>query len=87
MDSLTPQELKDYKAMLSKQRRKPKSASKSPSTTSVKNVITDAYVQSLCIRRSIVLKEPLQVPTEMKDNIQRLYIKGVLPVRLGGINL
>jgi hypothetical protein len=86
MDKLTPQELKDYKAMLSKQHRKPKSAPKSP-TSNVKNVITDAYVQSLCIRRGIVIKEPLQISPEMKDNIQNLYIKGVLPIRLGGINL
>lgn len=85
MDTLTPEEVKDYKAMLHKQRHKPRATKQQP--VNIKNVITDAYIQSLCLSRSIVLKEQVNVSAEMKDKIQDLYIKGVLPIRLGGINL
>lgn len=87
MEKLSPDELLDYNAMRYKQQHKPiLKSSKSKRPTEV-DLITQAYIHQLCLRKGIALKEPVDVDDSTKKIIHDLYLGGVLPVRLGGINI
>jgi|LakMenE01Jun11ns_1017448.scaffolds.fasta_scaffold8178238_2 hypothetical protein len=84
MDQLTPEEIKDYTSMIEKQKSKPILDDKK---NTAKNIITEAYIHSLCLDRKVSLKEPIHVSDKVKNKIYDLYLSGVLPLRLGGVNL
>jgi coproporphyrinogen III oxidase-like Fe-S oxidoreductase len=84
MDQLTSEEIKDYQSMIEKQKSKPILEDKK---NNAKNIITEAYIHSLCLERKVSLKEPIRVSDKTKNKIYELYLSGVLPLRLGGVNL
>lgn len=51
-----------------------------------KQVIVQAYIQSIIFHKGIETDNPIQLSTELEDIIYNLYQKGVLPIRLGGID-
>ena len=50
-----------------------------------KNLVTDAYVISFMLRKKIICDEKIEIPDSIKQLIYKLYLDGVLPMRLGGI--
>lgn len=89
MDKLSPNELSDYNAMRYKQQHKPilkSNANKNKPLTET-DLITQAYIHHLCLCKGIALTEPVKVNEQTKKVIHQLYLGGVLPVRLGGINI
>jgi hypothetical protein len=88
MDKLSPEERTDYQAMLDKQRRKPVLKNKPlvPEMISDTDIVTEAYIHYLCLQRGVALKESVSIPNEIKEKIYKLYLDGVLPVRIGGVN-
>jgi|LakMenEpi03Aug12_release.lakeMendotaPanAssembly.Ray.scaffolds.fasta_scaffold93804_3 hypothetical protein len=88
MDKLSPEERADYQAMLEKQQRKPvlKNKLSKEAPTDI-DLVTEAYIHYLCLERGVALKEAVNVPNDLKDKIYKLYLNGVLPVRLGGVNI
>lgn len=85
MNKLSSEELKDYNAMIEKQKSKPVLENKSKNNS--KNIITEAYIHALCVNRGVSLSESVNVSENTKNKIYQLYLSGVLPLRLGGINL
>lgn len=85
MDKLSPEEIRDYKAMIEKQKKKP--ILKNNDNNNDKNIITQAYIHALCLKRGVSLSEPVHVSESLKDKIYQLYLLGVLPLRLGGVNI
>lgn len=89
MDKLSLEELADFQAMMEKQRTKPilKNKKVESHTPTNEDLVTEAYIHYLCLERGVALKEALHVPAELKSKIYRLFLDGVLPVRLGGVNV
>lgn len=85
MDKLSAEEIRDYKAMIEKQKKKP--VLKNKNNDNNKNVITQAYIHALCLKRGVSLSEPVNVSESVKEKIYQLYLSGVLPLRLGGVNI
>ena len=89
MDKLSTEELRDYHAMRQKQIYKPvlKPVSNKPRKYNELDWITQAYIHQLCLRKGVALKESIAVSETTKQAIHKLYLAGVLPVRLGGVNM
>lgn len=85
MDRLSSEEIKDYNAMIEKQNSKPVLENKSRNNS--KNIITEAYIHALCVNRGVSISESVNISESTKNKIYQLYLSGVLPLRLGGINL
>ncbi len=82
---LSPEEARGYAMMRLRQQGKPL-----PSVTSKdnnpKDIIAQAYIESLCFRKKITPVQPIQLSQTLKENIYSLYLSGVLPIRLGGVD-
>lgn len=50
-------------------------------------LVTEAYLQTYCHRKRVQPKEPVQLDATTRALVYRLFVAGVLPVRLGGVNL
>jgi len=49
-------------------------------------IVTEAYIQTFCHRRRIQPKEPVELDASTRSLTYRLFLAGVLPIRLGGVN-
>jgi hypothetical protein len=82
---LPPEEAKAYAFMRLRQQGKPiPKSSMAPITP--KDIISQAYLESLCFRKKIYPTQPLQLNQTLKDHIHTLYLSGALPMRLGGVD-
>lgn len=52
---------------------------------SEKEVILQAYIQSLCLNKKITPQHPLMIPQNLSNHILRLYKDGALNLRIGGV--
>lgn len=53
----------------------------------VRNLVTEAYIQTFCHRKKLRPKGEIKLNSATQNTIYKLYLSGVLPVRLGGINI
>ena len=77
---MTPEEEKAYENMISIQSKK-----LDVDFFLKQNIITQTYINSFMMRKKIICPEVLEIPEKTKNLIYKLYIAGVLPMRLGGI--
>lgn len=50
-------------------------------------IVAEAYVHTFCHRKRLTPKEPIVLDAPTRTLAYKLYVAGVLPVRLGGVNL
>lgn len=77
-----------YTAMKLRQQKKPvniPTASETNSKDYHKNIISKAYIESICFRKKLIPTDKVIIPENLKDTIYKLYVSGVLPMRFGGI--
>lgn len=64
---------------------------KTPSVPVKKNenieLVAEAYLQTFCHRKRLQPKEPIALEPSVKQQLYKFYVAGVLPIRLGGVNL
>jgi hypothetical protein len=81
--TMTPEEEKAYQEVLNFQTKK-----LDRNFYLNRNLIVRSYLESMMIRRKTFCDENVNnIPEPVKDNIYKLYLLGVLPMRLGGIKI
>ena len=52
-----------------------------------RDIVAQTYLKSFMLRKGICCEEQILLSDEIKEYIYELYLAGVLPMRLGGVNL
>lgn len=86
--SLSPEDARAYYQMRLVQQRQPlpRTASRG-AKQSREDIVVEAYLHTLCQRHRITPRTPVELDPETRARIYKFYLAGVLPIRLGGINL
>jgi len=86
--SLSPEDARAYYHMRLVQQRQPlPRASSRGVKQSREDIVVEAYLHTLCQRHRIAPRTPVELDPETRARIYKFYLAGVLPIRLGGINL
>lgn len=86
---LSPEDARAYyHAQLAQQRQPiPRGTSRGGIKRSREDIVAEAYLHTLYQRNRINPRIPVEVDPEMRTRIYKFYLAGVLPIRLGGINI
>ncbi len=78
-----------YKMRLSQTRQPlPRAAAASRSVKrSREDLVVEAYLQTYYQRNRVTPRTPVELEPELREKIYKFYLAGVLPIRLGGVNL
>lgn len=58
-----------------------------PAKRSREEIVTEAYIHTFCHRKRLTPKAPVVLDAPSRTLAYKLYVAGVLPLRLGGVNV
>lgn len=83
---LTPDEAYGYTSMKLRQQKKVQKLAQIQRTPDHKSIVSQAYVDTVCFKKNLFPTETIRMNDTLKDSIYKLYVAGVLPMRLGGLD-